>query len=134
MNKHTLPLLLTILLLPAQVVQADCLDCWVNPKTGKLEPFGEENQARQRASQSRNPIVYGSTTCTLTMGLLRKLKQDKVAYQFKNIDEAATNREFWQILNQAGIKGSIDLPVVYIRGRVLVRPSVQQIQSIQSSR
>lgn len=117
-------------LLIAKPAFADCLNCWVNPKTGKLEPFGTNVQPR--ASQSSSLIVYGTTSCPLTMRLLQELKQQKISYQFKNLEQSSLAAEYARLMQQNNLTEDTRIPKVYLQGRVLTRPSVAEIKAIQS--
>ena len=77
MKKCNLIIIFALALLPNHTALADCIDCWVNPKTGKLEPFGLDAQQEAARAQSPTAFVYGTNTCPLTVGLLQELKQQK---------------------------------------------------------
>ncbi len=77
-------------------------------------------------------LVYGRTSCGITTRMMQDLKARKIPYQFKNIDTPTARQEIYQLLIQGNLKvNSIPLPVVYVNGKVLLRPSVEQVLAQQ---
>ena len=132
MKKCNLILIFALALLPNHTALADCIDCWVNPKTGKLEPFGLDAQQEAARAQSPTAFVYGTTTCPLTVGLIQELKQQKIPFQFKNIEQINIANEYLQLMQRSNLIGDSRIPKVYVKGRVFIRPSVAQIRAVQS--
>lgn len=146
-----------LLTIPATVYAQSCVNCWINPKTGRSEnldylvqprminnatsPANQTNQqtvtnaASPTQTPSSNPtaavVVYGRRSCGLTTGMMRQLDANRIPYQFKNIDEQATNREMWSLLDKSGNSGnnSIRLPVLSVKGRTLVNASINDVKT-----
>lgn len=121
-----------LLSIPAGVNAQDCVNCWINPRTGVLEdldnviyrqnrrvaPVNEAESANQTTSQNGSPtsanqpargnqtagvIVYGRPTCGLTSGMRRQLEANKIPYDFRNVDsDDATNEEMWTLIRNSG--------------------------------
>ncbi|PSF34516.1 hypothetical protein C7H19_19005 [Aphanothece hegewaldii CCALA 016] len=130
MKKSNLIIFFALLILPNSAALADCLNCWINPKTGKLESFGQSIQPQ--VSRSSTLLVYGTTNCPLTMSLLQELRQQKIPHQFKNIEQSSIAEEYYKLMQQTNLVSDTRIPKVMIQGRVLTRPSVAEITAIQS--
>lgn len=131
MKKFPLLIFLALFILPSSPVMADCIDCWVNPKTGKLEPFGSNPQPRTRGGQSVAITVYGTTRCPLTMRLIGELKAQKIAYQFHDLDRQDYLEEYYQLVRRNNLTADTRIPKVYFKGRFLTRPSVEEIKALR---
>ena len=121
-----------LLSIPAGVKAQDCLNCWINPRTGILEdldnviyrrnrlvtPINQAESANQttqqnrpatatnqpaRGNQTADVIVYGRPTCGLTSAMRQELEANKIPYEFRNVDsDEATNREMWTLIRNSG--------------------------------
>jgi len=108
--KKAIPSILSaafLLSIPAGVNAQDCVNCWINPRTGILEdldnviyrqnrrfvPVNQGESANQttpqnspataanqpaRGNQTAAVIVYGRPTCGLTNGMMRQLDANKI--------------------------------------------------------
>lgn len=79
---------------------------------------------------SSNPvIVYGNPRCGWTNNLIQELKARKIPYQFRNLDVQSVRDEWNRILEKNGVPdGSpVNLPVVLVNNKVLMRPSIEQV-------
>jgi glutaredoxin-related protein len=126
----------TVLLgLSTPVLAQECINCWMNPKTGKIEsldqstnatpPSGSTNQSAQR-----NVIVYGRRTCGLTTRMMQQLDANHISYQFKNVDDRTVNIEMWSQLRSTGIAttNAIRLPVLSVKGKTMVNATIKDVQ------
>ncbi|MGK7943715.1 MAG: glutaredoxin family protein [Microcystaceae cyanobacterium] len=75
--------------------------------------------------------LYGTNRCPLTVQLLQSLKQKSIPHQFKNLDQDNSSQEYYQLMEQQNLTGDNRIPKVYVKGQVLTRPSVQEIQAIR---
>jgi hypothetical protein len=133
--KKAIPSILSaafLLSIPAGVNAQDCVNCWINPRTGIVEdldnviyrqnrrvaPVNPAERANQttpqnspvtsanqpaRGNQTPAVIVYGRPTCGLTSGMMRQLDANKIPYEFRNVDsDEATNREMWTLIRNSG--------------------------------
>lgn len=146
-----------LLSIPAAVYAQSCVNCWINPNTGELEnldrlvqpqtttspaaPASQTNQTagnnaaapanRVGSNSTAAVIVYGRPTCGLTTGMMRQLDANKIAYQFKNIDEEPVNEEMWGLIRKSGNSGtnSITLPVLSVKGKTLINSSIEEVKA-----
>ena len=75
-------------------------------------------------------IIYGRSTCYYTTNLKEQLDSINVSYTFKDITESSASSEMWSKLSDAGHSGSVGLPVVDVKGAILIRPSVDDIDAL----
>ena len=146
-----------LLSIPAVVYAQSCVNCWINPQTGRLEnldrlvqpqttnsPASSDNQTSQEArnnagSPANRPasnstgavVVYGRPTCGLTTGMMRQLDANKISYQFRNVDEEAANTEMWSLIRNSGNSStnSVRLPVLSVKGKTLVNTSIEEVKA-----
>lgn len=142
-----------LLSIPASVYAQSCVNCWINPQTGRLEnldrlvqpqtttsPASSNNQTSQEAgNNAASPanrlasnstaavVVYGRPTCGLTTGMMRQLDSNKISYQFKNVDEEAANKEMWSLIGNSG--NSVTLPVLSVKGKTLINTSIEEVKA-----
>lgn len=118
MKKAILTIISTTFLLsiPAGIKAQDCVNCWINPRTGILEdldnviyrqnrriaPVNQAESANQQPARQNSPataanqprrgnqtasvIVYGRPTCGLTSAMRQELEANKIPYEFRNVD------------------------------------------------
>lgn len=83
------------------------------------------------ANTSSEVIVYGRNACGITSALRRNLDAAGISYTYRNVDQKAAGNEMWNKLAKTSwykSGTSIGLPVVDVKGSVIERPSVQEIQ------
>ncbi|GAB7080413.1 hypothetical protein JCM14635_20860 [Megalodesulfovibrio paquesii] len=86
-------------------------------------PAVAKESAPAPAAQNRL-VVYGRKGCSITQKYVAELKQAKIDFDYKDIDNPADYKAFSDCLDKAGISGSVDLPVVDNKGKVAQRPSL----------
>lgn len=74
-------------------------------------------------------FVYGRQQCGWTTKMMRELTQQNVPFIFRDIDDKSLRSELQQVLVQGGITGRYPLPLVYARGQVMLRPSMEQVKA-----
>lgn len=83
------------------------------------------------ASASGDKItLYGSQNCGICQGFFSKMKEQKITYTFKDVqnDEAA-NDAMWELVRKVqGNVNSVRFPVITIGNKILVSPNYKQFQ------
>lgn len=74
-------------------------------------------------------IVYGRDECGLCQRFKADCEQAGLAYRFVDLDSEDGGSEMWAKCCAQGITGSIGLPVVDVYGKMVVRPSIQEVKS-----
>ncbi|MDB9490636.1 hypothetical protein PN478_08890 [Dolichospermum circinale CS-534/05] len=78
-------------------------------------------------------IIYSKSQDKNTQRLIKGLQRRQISYQLKDLDTAAIEQEFWKLLGQNGITAkSVDLPIVYVSDKVMIKPSMEQVLTQQS--
>jgi glutaredoxin len=76
-------------------------------------------------------IVYGSETCPHCLVLLRKMEEEGIPHQFKEVDNSDVNfREMYEKIKKINYQGYVNYPVVDVKGLVLVAPEFEQIREL----
>ena len=74
-------------------------------------------------------IVYGSPDCIHCIHFINELDSVGIKYDFRAVtSDTAMFNEMMRKIRTADIKGYISYPVVDIHGKILVRPSVEELE------
>jgi hypothetical protein len=69
-------------------------------------------------------VFYGSLNCGICQGFFSSMKEENIAYTFKNVDtDEAALTQMWKLVRKAkGQTESIRFPVITIGHEILVSP------------
>lgn len=91
----------------------------------------KSNDTQKQTNKAENPIgalvVYGRTACGVTKKYIKEFEKAGVAFVFKDIDNPAINKEFTNKAFDAGMEGSINLPIIENNGQLTQRPNLAEI-------
>ena len=103
------------------IVIAACHQGWSsfsNNSTSELTPLSDEPYV----------VVYGRKTCGYTRNTIKELKQSKIPYQFKTVDDKSIADQLHSRMRSAGIDTRrYNLPVVDVSNNLSIRPKLAAI-------
>jgi len=78
----------------------------------------------------RNVILYGSNGCGICRSFFKRLKKDKISYQFRDANKSEEhNRAMWKYVRQVRKEGrSIRYPVIKMGDAILVSPNYAEFK------
>ncbi|AFG37432.1 glutaredoxin family protein [Spirochaeta africana] len=91
--------------------------------------FGEDSESD---SPSYSIIIYGRETCGFCRSTKSVLDEENLSYTFKDIDESTENQqEMWNKVYDSDWyeDGGVGLPIVYVNGTVMERPTLEEIKA-----
>ena len=86
--------------------------------------------AEAKPKAKRNVVVYGSNGCGICRSFFKRLKQDNISYQFRDVNQSEEhNRVMWNYVRQVK-KGanSVRFPVIKVGSAILVSPNYAQFK------
>jgi arsenate reductase-like glutaredoxin family protein len=83
--------------------------------------------APEEGGKTGKIAVYGRTACGITKKYMAALEKAGIPFTFVDIDDPAGDREFSKRAAEAGLFGSIDLPVLDVDGKVSARPDLASL-------
>ena len=96
-----------------------------------LPTLEEEDKKLAKAQREANGgapggelVVYGRPGCGITQKYMKEFKQVGIAFTFKDIDNPAIDKEFTEKVFEAGMGGSVNLPVIENDGTLTQRPNL----------
>jgi glutaredoxin len=81
-------------------------------------------QTVQASAPSAIPVIYGGKACPITKKYLKELKEAKLDYVYKDLDDSTIMDEASTKLTAQGVQGSVQTPLVEIDGKLMVRPGL----------
>jgi arsenate reductase-like glutaredoxin family protein len=81
-------------------------------------------------SQTREDVcIYSSSSCGFTKATVEWLEKNNIPFVFKCVDEAfgPNDTEMSEVVVNAGFATSFYYPVMLIKGRIVMRPSIDQL-------
>jgi glutaredoxin len=92
----------------------------------------DEGNSAIRTQSTYDVIVYGVDGCGYTVRTLKSLDDEKIPYDYRDVDILEYKLEMWDKIRETAWwdSGVVWLPVIDIKGTVLERPSIDDIKSL----
>merc|ERR1711934_123944 len=73
-------------------------------------------------------VIYGRDGGGMCSHFKSQLDREGIEWRMVSCDDDAGNQEMWKKCSEAGISGSVGLPIVDVYGKTMMRPTVQDVK------